>query len=161
DLITKTAQVKLLVTSRERLHLKDEWLFDVHGLRYPLPDRSKPPAADLTQYEAVQLFQQTAQRVQADFSPDEDDWMHIVHICQLVGGMPLAIDLAASWVRVLSCADIARDIERGLDILKTTWRDVPERHRSVQAVLEHSWKLLSASEQAVFSRLIVFSGSFQ
>src|SRR5262249_17241800 len=87
ELIAKTGRVKLLVTSRERLHLKNEWLFDVHGLRYPLPDRSKPPAADLTQYEAVQLFLQTAQRVQADFSPDEDDWMHIGHICQLVGGM--------------------------------------------------------------------------
>src|SRR5262249_11348450 len=79
----------------------------------------------------------------------------------LVGGMPLAIDLAASWVRVLSCEEIARNIEHGLDILTTTWRDVPERHRSIRAILDHSWKLLSETERAVFSRLTVFSGGFE
>jgi tetratricopeptide (TPR) repeat protein len=74
--------------------------------------------------------------------------------------MPLAIELAASWVRLLSCAEIAREIAQSLDILTTAWRDVPQRHRSIEAVLDHSWKLLDAAEQDVFRRLTVFSGSF-
>lgn len=156
ELVAKSRQTKLLVTSRERLHLKEEWLFDVQGLRCPAGQASEDPA----QYEAVELFVQTAQRVQADFSLSEGDHAHVAHICRLVGGMPLGIELAASWIRVLSCAEIAREIEQGLDILRTTWKDVPERHRSIQAVLDHSWKMLSETDQRVFSRLTVFRGRF-
>ena len=161
ELLDSSRQLKLLVTSRERLHLKDEWLFDVQGLRCPMPDQEEQSTDNLASYEAVQLFVQSAERVQSEFSLNSGDLDHVVHICQLVGGMPLGIELAASWVRALPCEAIAREIEIGLDILSTTLRDVPERHRSIRAVLDHSWAMLSATEQSVFCRLAVFSGSFQ
>jgi len=72
----------------------------------------------------------------------------------------LGIELAAAWVPVLTCREIAREIERSLDFLATSGRDVPERHRSLRAVFDHSWNLLSAEERAALCRLSVFRGSF-
>lgn len=84
----------------------------------------------------------------------------MVRICQLTEGMPLGIELAAAWVRMLSPQQIAREIERNLDFLKASARDLPERHRSLRAALDHSWNLLSAEEKKVFQRLSVFRGGF-
>ncbi len=160
EVLTRSKAIKMLVTSRGRLHLKEEWVFDVQGLRYPALETVEQRALDLADYEAGVLFLQTAQRAQVDFAPDMDDQAHIARICQLVGGMPLGIELSASWVRLLPCAEIAREIEHDLDILTTAWRDVPERHRSIQAVLDHSWELLATNEQEAFCQLTVFSASF-
>ena len=85
----------------------------------------------------------------------------MVRICQLTEGMPLGIELAAAWVRMLSPQQIAREIERNLDFLKASARDLPERHRSLRAALDHSWNLLSAEEKKVFQRLSVFRGGFR
>lgn len=160
ELLDKSVQVKLLVTSRERLHLKGEWVFDVPGLHHATVDLLTQ-SIDLLHYEAIQLFMQTAQRVRPDFSAETEDMAQVAYICQLVGGMPLGIELSASWRRALSCGQISREIEHGLDILETSWRDVTERHRSIRAVLDHSWKMLTDTEQQVFARLTIFSGSFQ
>ena len=84
----------------------------------------------------------------------------ILRICRLVDGTPLGLELAAAWVRTLACAEIAEEIERGLDFLNNSARDLPERHRSMRAVFDHSWKLLSDEEQSVLSRLSVFHGGF-
>jgi predicted ATPase/DNA-binding CsgD family transcriptional regulator len=161
EILARSKTAKLLVTSRERLRLKEEWVFDVQGLRYPVAEREELERIALADYEAGQLFLWTAQRAKADFVPDQNDQAHVARICQLVGGMPLGIELAASWVRLLPCAEIAHGIAQDLDMLTTVWRNVPERHRSIQAVLDHSWKLLAADEQDVFRRLTIFSGSFQ
>jgi DNA-binding CsgD family transcriptional regulator len=120
EMLARSKAVKLLVTSRERLHLKMEWVFDVQGLRYLTPGSEEQSGVDLDKYEAGQLFLQTARRAQSDFEPDADDQAHIAHICQLVGGMPLGIELAASWVRLLPCAEIAREIAHDQDILSTS-----------------------------------------
>jgi predicted ATPase/DNA-binding CsgD family transcriptional regulator len=160
EVLRRSKSVKLLVTSRERLRLKEEWVFDVQGLHYPESDSDGQRSIDPAEYEAGQLFLQTVQRMRSDFVPDAGDQVAITRICQLVGGMPLGIELAASWMRLLPCVEIAREIAQGLDILSTSWRDIPERHRSIQAVLDHSWKLLAAGEQDAFYRLTVFSGSF-
>jgi predicted ATPase/DNA-binding CsgD family transcriptional regulator len=160
ELLAHWKGAKLLVTSRERLHLHEEWVFDVQGLHYPASGRAGQPGADPAAYEAGQLFLATAQRTQADFVPAAQDQAQIARICQLVGGMPLGIELAASWLRLLPCAEIARGIAQDLALLTSAWRDVPARHRSIQAVLDHSWQLLSADEQEVFRRLTVFSGPF-
>jgi predicted ATPase/DNA-binding CsgD family transcriptional regulator len=159
-LLAESKAVTLLVTSRERLRLKDEWVFDVQGLPYPVEESEDQTHVTHVDYEAGQLFLQTAQRVVSDFRPDESDQTHITHICRLVGGLPLGIELAATWVRLLPCAEIAHKLTQDLDILTTAWRDVPERHRSIQAVLDHSWTLLAADEQDAFCRLTVFSGRF-
>jgi predicted ATPase/DNA-binding NarL/FixJ family response regulator len=146
---------KLLVTSREVLNLRQEWVWPVTGL--PFPDgQSNQPVAD---YSAVRLFVECAQRVRPDFSL-ADEAQAVTRICQQVEGMPLAIELAASWLKLLPCAEIANEVQHNLDFLNATYRDIPERHRSMRAVFDHSWKLLSSVEQAVFSRLSVFRGGF-
>ncbi len=146
--------VKLLVTSRERLRLREEWVLDVRGLPFP----PKELSAESGDYTSVQLFLQNARR--AGYSPATTDAASIARICQLTEGVPLAIELAAAWVRVMSCTSIASEIERSLDILTTTTRNVPEKHRSMRATFAHSWKLLSEDEQRIFRRLSVFRGGF-
>jgi tetratricopeptide (TPR) repeat protein len=78
----------------------------------------------------------------------------------MVEGIPLAVELAAAWVRVMSCADIAREVQRSLDILATTTRNMPEKHRSMRAAFERSWESLTGDEQAAFRKLSVFRGGF-
>ena len=159
EFLTQAPQVRLLVTSRERLNLRAEWLFDVGGLSYPLSDQSNPDARKaLAEYSAVQLFIQRATQVQPGFPLSDPTLAMIVRICQHVAGMPLAIELAAANLRVLSLAEIEQQIRSNLDTLTTTLRDVPVRHRSLRAVFDHSWNLLGATEQALFRRLSVFRG---
>ena len=146
----------LLVTSRERLKLQAEWVFDLHGLDYP--DQGNPD--DIERYSAVQLFMLHARKVQRQFSLSESEARAVVRICQLVEGMPLAIELAASAVHQRSCAAIAAEIERDLQMLVSAIHDIPERHRSVWAAFEHSWRLLSPEEQQSLGRLSVFHGGF-
>jgi tetratricopeptide (TPR) repeat protein len=109
----------------------------------------------------LELFLQRARRAHVGFTATPADYPAIVRICQLVDGMPLAIELAAAWVRTLACEEIAREILRNLDFLSVTTRDLPARHRSMRAVFDHSWKLLGEVEQEVLSRLAVFRGGFQ
>jgi predicted ATPase/DNA-binding CsgD family transcriptional regulator len=154
EMLEAAPGVKLLVTSRERLSLREEWVVDVRGLPYPEQD-----AGDSREdYDAVQLFMQHARR--AGYTAAETDTPSIIDICRMVEGIPLAIELAAAWVRAMPCAAIAREIERSLDILTTTTRNAPEKHRSMRAAFEHSWKLLTEEEQAVFRKLAVFRGGF-
>jgi predicted ATPase/DNA-binding CsgD family transcriptional regulator len=155
DLLARAPHIKVLVTSRERLNLVEEWVYEVGGLTFP-PGDDGVSGAD---YGAVQLFVQNARRVQPAFSVT-DEQAAINRICALVQGMPLALELASAWTRVLSCAEIATEIERGLDILQTSARNVPERHRSMRAVLDQSWERLTAGEQAVLRKLALFRGGF-
>ncbi len=158
DILRLAPGVKLLVTSRARLNLQEEWLMEVKGLDFP---PTAEAIADSSAYSAIMLFVQQARRVQAGFIFTEADRADVVRICQLVEGVPLGIELAASWLRVLSCREIAAEIEKGLDFLTTTVQNVPERHRSLRAVFEYSWNLLAPAEQGVFRQLAVFRGGFQ
>jgi predicted ATPase len=159
ELLSSAPRLSILVTSRERLNLSAEWLFDVGGLSYPSGDQSSLGAPkDVADYSAVQLFIQRATQMQPLFPLSEATLGIIVRICQHVDGMPLAIELAAANLRVLSLAEIEQQIRSNLDALTTTLRDIPARHRSLRAVFDHSWNLLSTPEQALFSRLAVFRG---
>ena len=153
EILQRATKVKLLVTSRESLGLQGEWVFEVHGL--PIPETAHVEGT------AVELFLQRARRAHVGFDATTDDHADIVRICRLVNGMPLGIELAAAWVRTLSCHEIALEIERGLDFLSVSAKDLPLRHRSMRAVFDHSWKLLSEEEQKVLLRLSVFQGGFQ
>ena len=155
ELLLATAGIKLLVTSRERLHLQGEWLIEVSGLAYPL---ANSPMVEAASYSAVQLFWQSARRVRAGFVLNETDVLAVSRICRAVAGLPLGLELAASWVRVFSCADIADELEHNLGFLNTSLQDVPERHRSLQAVFDHSWRLLPVDEQRAFCAQAVFRG---
>jgi predicted ATPase len=97
---------------------------------------------------------------QLDF-PLATDHADVTRICQLVQGLPLAIELAASWLRALALDDIAAEIERGIDFLKASTRDLPTRHRSIRAVFDYSWKLLTDEERAVLRKLSVCQGGFR
>jgi len=168
DILTAAPQVKILVTSREALNLQEAWFHPVEGMSFPAGERpaSTTPeskvglsAALLERYDAVQLFVQCATRARVEFSLAAER-AAVVRICQLVEGMPLAIELAAAWLKVLPVEAIAAEIERGLDILTSRHQNVPERHRSMRVVLEQSWQLLTPREQEVFKRLSVFRGGF-
>jgi predicted ATPase len=133
--------VKILATSRQVLHLQHEWVRDVDGLDIPTDDQID----DYTTYSAVALFVNRARRLRENFQ-FADHFGAIARICRFVGGIPLAIELAVSWLRVMPCDEIARELEQGLNLLETTLRDLPSRHRSMRATLDYSWNLLSASE---------------
>ena len=156
-MLQRSPGLVLLVTSRERLNLQEEWVYKVEGLGYPRDGATE----DVEGYSAIELFQQSARRARQDFEMAEPVIPYVVRICQLVEGMPLAIELAAAETAVCSLRDIAQDIEHTLDVLSTVTRNIPERHRSVRATFEHSWNLLTVQEQQVFAKLSVFQGGFE
>jgi predicted ATPase/DNA-binding SARP family transcriptional activator len=149
--------VKVLVTSQEALNLWDEWFFPVKGLAAPPPDVTDPDV--LTHSPSVALFALNARRRHPDFVLT-NEIETVARICRLVAGMPLAIELAASWLTRLSCAQIADQIAADLDFLTTAAARIPERHRSIRAALDMTWALLSAAEQDALRRLSIFNGSF-
>jgi len=156
-LLPSTPHVKYLITSREALNLQEEWLSPVVGLTFP----TEFDAVSAEQnYDAVQLFNERAQRVYAEFSPVEEGEA-IIRVCRLVGGMPLALELAAAWRKTLNCREIADEIQGSLNFLKTRLRNVSERHHSIQTVFDQTWQRLTEREQDVFKRLSVFRGGFQ
>jgi predicted ATPase/DNA-binding SARP family transcriptional activator/tRNA A-37 threonylcarbamoyl transferase component Bud32 len=163
DILQTAPEVKILVTSRERLHLRMEQVYPIEGLEFPDGETASPNVEDedAAQYTAVKLFLQSARRNQPDFTlRDGDDFTHLVHVCQIVVGMPLALELAASWVDILPLSEIAAELQQGLDFLETDMRDMPERHRSIRAAIEHSWQKLDEQERDIFAKLSVFRGSF-
>ena len=157
EILQQAPGIKLLITSRESLDIQGEWLLEIQGLSFPKKDRPDP----VEKFSAVALFMQRARRAHPAFVVSEKDEAAVIHICNLVGGMPLALEIAAAWVKVLSPREIATEIEKSLDFLQTQMRDVPERHRSMRAIFDHSWQTLSRDEQQALRRLSVFHGGFQ
>jgi predicted ATPase/transcriptional regulator with XRE-family HTH domain len=157
EILTHAPGVKLLVTSRARLNLQSEYVFVTQGLPVPPPDRLHQALT----YDAVRLFAQSAQRAGANAALQGEELAAAVQVCQLVEGMPLGIELAAAWTPLLSCQEIAAEIQRSLDFLTTSLRDLPERQRSLRAVFDHSWRLLATEEQRVLSQLSIFRGGFE
>jgi len=155
-LLAAAPELKVLATSREVLNLQEEWSRHIAGLPYPQAG-PESTAGDLTRYGAVRLFVERARQARASF-PLAEEQACVARICRLVEGLPLALELAASWLRTLSCAEVAAEIERNVDFLATSFRNVPARHRSMRAVFEQSWRLLTPEEQTVYARLSVFHG---
>lgn len=158
ELLAAAPGVTLVVTSREALRLQEEWRYPLAGL--PLPRSGQAPNPEAGGTDALSLFEERARRARPDFSLDQERDA-VLHICRLVEGLPLAIELAAAWTATLPSAAIAADLERDLSWLSTGLRNVPERHRSLQAVFDQSWRLLAVDEQAVFRRLAIFRGGFR
>lgn len=149
--------VKWLITSRERLNVGGEWLFTLQGL--PLTPQL-PADANRLPTGAVALFVERARRVQREFTLSVQNYGAVLRICQLVAGLPLGIELAAAWVHLLSCHEIAEEIERNLDFLALPTRGRTDRHHTLAAVFEHSWRLLTPEEQRLLRQLAVFRGGF-
>ncbi len=164
-LLQQAPGLKLLTTSRERLDVQWEWCVMLDGLDFPAASSTAAapsgPQSDLLDYGAVQLFVNRARAARHDFAADEATALpHIIRICRLTAGMPLALELAAANTRYFSCAEIADAIAQNLDFLATGFRDIPPRQRSVRAVFDYSWALLDAAEQRLFASLSVFRGGF-
>ncbi len=152
-------RLRVLVTSRERAKVEEERVFDVGGLAYPVQPEVDDDEA--LQADAVRLFLQRSARARPGFALAADDLQHVLQVCRLVEGLPLGLELAASWVRVMPVAEIAVAIDHDIDILASDARDTPERHRSVSAAFERSWSLLGERERSVLRRLAIFRGGFR
>ena len=155
DVIQVAPDVKLIVTSRERLNVQEEWAVILGGLTVPAKDAT----ASMDSYSAVELFVERARQVQTNFALDAEAEA-VQTICQRVEGMPLGLELAASWLRAMTCQQIAAHMDSSLDFLTTPLRNVPERHRSLRVMFEQSWQLLSMDEQSVLMKLAIFRGGF-
>lgn len=155
DLLAAAPGLRLLVTSREALNLEEEWRYPLAGLAVPTADSDDP-----SHVEAVRLFVERALQVRPDFALDAE-LDGVVRLCQITEGLPLALELAAAWVKALPCQAIADEIERNAAFLSTELRNVPARHRSMLAAFDHSWARLDENERRVFQRLAVFRGGFR
>ena len=156
EILQAAPNVKILVTSRQRLSQPGETLFHLSGMDFP--DWETPEEA--LEYAAVKLFLNSGRRVQPDFELSAENLDAVGRICQLVQGMPLGIVLAATWLAILSPQEIAAEIEQSIDFLEAEGGEVPEHQRSIRAVFDHSWDLLSGEEQQSFMTLSVFRGGF-
>lgn len=158
DILSNAPKVILLVTSRERLSLQEEWVYVLEGLTYP--DKATAAHENAETFSAVELFRQRARQADQRFALSEDVTPHVIRICELVEGMPLGVELAAAWTAAHSCETMARAIEGNLDALTAPLRNVPARQRSARATFEYSWTLLGDEDRRVFSELSVFRGGF-
>ncbi len=155
ELRARAPGLKVLVTSRERLNVQGETLLSVAGLALPTV---MPMAGELS--EAEELFLQHAQRIDPALDLTAQR-AAMARVCARLLGMPLALELAASWLRLLTCAEIEAELEHSFELLSSTMRDTPERHRSLRAVFEYSWQLLSEPEKRAAQMLAVFQGDFR
>ncbi|MEM7028647.1 MAG: BTAD domain-containing putative transcriptional regulator [Chloroflexota bacterium] len=150
-LLQQAPSVKILVTSRERLNLHLETVFDFGGLDLPKANQAEASSA-------VALFVDRAQRVSPSFKLTTNVKPDVIRICQIVDGMPLGIELAAVWTRVLSCERILRKLQSSIDLLTVSMPDIPIRHRCIRALFEESWKNLSLEAQEAFTQASIFRG---
>jgi predicted ATPase/DNA-binding SARP family transcriptional activator len=157
DLLAAAAQLRVLVTSRTLLHVYGEYEYRVPPMVTPGPE-DLPPTERLAQVEAVQLFVQRAQAARADFALDEGNAQAIAEICARLDGLPLAIELAAARVRLLSPEAMLPHLDDRLGFLTGGPRDLPARQRTLRATIEWSYDLLDADECALFHRLAVYAG---
>ncbi len=141
-LLDQAPNIKLLVTSRERLNLHGEWVFNV---------------PQMAQEHAIELLHKSGQRAVSNLTVSEDE---AASVCKVVENLPLAVELAAGWLHFMSCEQIVQSIQRDVDFLATNMRDIPERHRSIRAVFDYSWKLLSEQEQETLMCLSAFRGGW-
>jgi predicted ATPase/class 3 adenylate cyclase len=155
EILKAAPHVRAISTSRSKLNLSGETVLSLAGLdiRWNHPDEALKTSG-------AQLFIEAAKRSNPGFVIEDDDLDALARILRLVGGMPLGIILAAAWVDMLPIEEIATEIGKSFDFLSSEMRDIPSRQRSIRAVFDYSWNLLSPEEQQTFSALSVFRGGF-
>jgi predicted ATPase/DNA-binding CsgD family transcriptional regulator len=155
-LLTACPRLKVLVTSRAVLHISGEHVVPVPPLS--LPGRPFPPLEQLTQYGAVELFIARAREARSDFIITADEATAVAEICHRLDGLPLAIELAAARMRLLSPRSLLARLERRLPLLSGGPRDLPARQQTLRDTIGWSYDLLTPEEQVQFRRLAVFAG---
>lgn len=157
SILRRCSQIKLLVTSRELLYLGAEWRFSLGGLLYPvLSDQALELTATSEDFAAIQLFLQAAREARPDFTITAENEAANIECCQLLMGMPLAIRLAASWLRIMSVGKLIQELRRNLDLLRTQMYDIPVRQRSMRAVIDSTWILLHRDEQQILAATFAY-----
>lgn len=157
ELLSGCPNLKVIVTSRARLHLRGE-----HELAVPplaLPEKEEAEAAEaLSRYESVRLFVQRAAALKPDFTLTEENARHVAQICRRVDGLPLAIELAAARVKLLTPRAILARLQTRLKLLTNDDQDLPERQQTMYSTIDWSYGLLDAQEKSLFRRAAVFAG---
>ncbi len=156
-LLAGAPHIVLLVTSRQELNVQAEDLFRLHGLPHPTAVVDLSSAGE---FAAVRLFVERAHRLSKRFKLTDDNVRAVCDICHTVEGLPLGLELAASWIRDLDVHGIAAELQRDIDLLQTDLHDISPRHRSLASVFDYSWQLLTAEERGVLMRLSVFRSGF-
>ena len=160
-LLNHNEGVHALITTRERLRLSAEHVFELDGLSAPAAAHlATLTLDDLANFDAVMLFLERARQIDRQFALNRDNYVAVAEVCALLRGMPLAIELAAAWVRLLSPHEIAAEISQSIDFLAMSDRTMAPRHRSMRAVFDHSWTLLQPEERTALARLAIFRSGF-
>lgn len=153
-ILEQSSQLLLIVTSQTPLNLFREWLIPLSGLRVPTFDDPNPET-----FEAVRLFELTAQRINPRFNVQENI-AGVIEICQLVDGLPLALILAAGWTQILPISKIIEYIIEGQEFSFPLQHDLPPRHQSLEMMLEYTWNTLTEREQYAMTALSIFDTAF-
>jgi predicted ATPase len=151
--------LRLLVTSRELLHLRAEQTLPVPPFALPDPDHL-PPLDQLSQVPSVALFLQRAQRINPGFRLSDENARAVAELCVHLDGLPLAIELAAARTQLLSPEMMLERLEQRLSLLHWEAQDLPERQHTLRAAIAWSYDLLGHDEQVLFRRLGIFVGGF-
>jgi len=157
-LLSASAEIKIIATSRERLRSSWEHEFAVPMLEVPQDWKGDLDA--LSRNSSIALFMNRCRSVQRDFSLTSENAEAVAAICARLEGLPLAIELAAARIRILSAQEIATRLHDQFRLLRGGPRDAPERHQSLQAAISWSYELLTAEERTLFRRLAIFRGGF-
>jgi predicted ATPase/DNA-binding SARP family transcriptional activator len=150
------ARVKIVATSREPLHLQEEWVYELGGLAYP---SSSEANGDAQSYPAVQFFAQRARQAYVGFSLAAE-LPNVVRVCEALEGLPLGLELAASWVRAVPCAEIAASLQSRAAELRNRHVNRVERHHSLGAVAAYSWERLAPEQREALAGLGALVGTF-
>lgn len=155
QLLANVPNLQIVVTSRAPLNLRAEWRLPLDGLDVPAVGESK-----IDSYSAVELLVKTGQQVQPTFAISAENTPHLIRICRALAGMPLALEMAGSWLNLFTPDLLADQIDNNLDFLIATRSDIPERHRSLRAIFDYSQAQLSTAERDLLTQLTVFQGTF-
>lgn len=160
DLLADAGHTRVLITSRSPLDIPEERIYTVPPLA--LPDTSRPShVVGLRDIESIRLFADRAQQARADFALSEENVTAIAELCVRLDGLPLALELAAARVKLLTPSAILERLDDRLRLLKAVpGAGLPERHRTLRAALDWSYDLLTTAEQALLTSLGVFVGGF-
>jgi predicted ATPase len=159
DLLAACPALKIVVTSREALHIRGEHLFAVPPLSLPGTTRGPSTAAELSRFEAIQLFVERARAVRGDFRLTDDNAAAVGEICRRLDGLPLAIELATARINMFSPEALRDRLTSRLKMLGGGARDLPARQQTLRATIEWSYQLLEPGEQRLFELLSIFSAA--
>ncbi|MFN2159573.1 MAG: adenylate/guanylate cyclase domain-containing protein, partial [Anaerolineales bacterium] len=160
ELMNACPRLKALVTSREALHIRGEFIYPVPPLDLPEANLGEPGANHFESYEAVQLFAERAKAVKHDFNLDGENARIVAEICMRLDGLPLAIELAAARTRLFPPEALLKRLENRLNILSGGASDLPDRQQTLRNAIDWSYELLDNGEKSLFMLLSVFTGGF-